>query len=110
MLFEGRSVGNVSRAYKRMKHTVESRHSNVRAVKLLLHNYVVVTIARLKSCDARLAQLRRMIARPHATARQMRDVPVVFHSQWFSSFFHGESTFLVDNPKPMQCPLPTLTG
>jgi hypothetical protein len=46
-----------------------------------------------------------MIARSHAAAWQMRDVPVVFHSQWFSSFFHGESTCLVDNPKPMSVPL-----
>jgi len=90
MLFERRSVGNVSGAHKRIENTVDPCYSNVRAIKLLLHDDVVVTIARLQSGDARLAQLTRMIARPHAIARQVRNVPVVFHSQWFSSLLHDD--------------------
>ena len=96
MLLETRGVSNVARANERIERTVQPRNANVRAVKLLLHDDVVVTIACFDGCDARLAQLTRMIARPHATARQVRNVPVVFHSQWFSSFLHGDSTGLLD--------------
>jgi hypothetical protein len=51
---------------------------------------MVVTIACLERCDARLAHFTRMIARPHAAAWQVSDVPIVFHPQWFSSFLHGD--------------------
>jgi len=46
-----------------------------------------------------------MISRPQAAPRQVRDVPVVFHSQWFSSFLHGEYLFLFVDANSMQMPL-----
>src|SRR6266511_3565908 len=104
VLLERRGVSNVARANERIECTVQPRNANVRAVKLLLHDDVVVTIACFQGCDARLARFTRMITRTHAAAWQMRDVPVVFHSQWFSSFLHGELFLLVD-AKPMQWPL-----
>src|SRR5713101_5695334 len=104
VLLERRGVSNVARANEWIEHAVYASHANIRAIELFLHDNMVVTIARLESCYARLARFTLMISRPQAATRQMRDVPVVFHSQWFSSFFHGESTCLVDNPKPMQCP------
>ena len=85
-------------------HAIHPRHAEIRAIELLLHDDVVVTIACFQGCDARLARFTRMITRTHAAAWQMRDVPVVFHSQWFSSFLHGELFLLVD-AKPMQQPL-----
>src|SRR6266705_2306992 len=86
VLLERRCICNIAGTHEWIEHTVQPRNPNVRAVKLFLHDNMVVTITRLQSCDARLAQFTRMIARSHATAWQMRDVPVVFHSQWFSSF------------------------
>jgi hypothetical protein len=29
---------------------------------------------------------------PNCDLRNVRDVPVVFHSQWFSSFLHGDGS------------------
>ena len=101
MLLETRCIGNITGAHKRIEHAIHPRNANVRAVKLLLHDDVIVPIARLVSRDARLARFTLMITRTHAAAWQVRDVPVVFHSQWFSSFLHGELFLLVD-ANPMQ--------
>ena len=101
MLLETRCIGNIAGAHKRIEHAIHPRHADIRAIELLLHDDVVVTIACFQGCDARLARFTLMITRTHAAAWQVRDVPVVFHSQWFSSFLHGELFLLVD-VNPMQ--------
>ena len=90
MLLERRCVGNVARAHQWIEDALHSRYADIRPIKLFLHDDMIMPIALLQSGNARLAQLTRMIARPHATARQVRNVPVVFHSQWFSSLLHGD--------------------
>lgn len=103
-------ICDIAGAHERIQHAIHPRHADVRAIELLLHDDVVVTIARLESCYARLARFTLMISRPQAATRQVRDVPVVFHSLWFSSFLHGEYLFLFVDANSMQYPLPTLAG
>ena len=105
MLLEWRCISNIAGAHERIEHAVNARHADIRAIEFLLHDDVVVTIARLESCYARLARFTLMISRPQAATRQVRDVPVVFHSQWFSSFLHGEYLFLFVDANTMQMPL-----
>jgi hypothetical protein len=55
VLLERRRVSNLARANERIERTVKPRNASVRAVKLLLQDDVVVTIAYFQGCDARLA-------------------------------------------------------